>query len=108
MSEIELSPENFDETIKSEVPVIVDFWASWCGPCQMLGPIFSELSNEYDEKELKFAKCSTEDCPDVAGKYEISSIPCLIIFKAGKEIERIVGFSNKDMLKAKIDEALKK
>jgi thioredoxin 1 len=108
MAEIELNQGNFDETINNDVPVIVDFWASWCGPCQMMLPIFEELANEYDEGKLKFGKCSTEENADLAGKYNISSIPCLVVFKAGQEIGRIVGFSNKDALKAKIDEILAK
>ncbi|MFT4303743.1 MAG: thioredoxin [Candidatus Woesearchaeota archaeon] len=108
MSEIELNNENFDQEINKDVPIIVDFWASWCGPCQMLGPVFEELSKEYDATKLRFAKCSTETSPEPPSKYGVTGIPCLILFKNGKEVDRIVGFMPKDALKAKIDEILSK
>jgi thioredoxin 1 len=108
MTEIEINKENFENTINDNTPIVVDFWASWCGPCQMMMPIFEELSKEYTEDKLRFGKCSTEECPEAASNYNITSIPCLIIFKAGKEVDRIVGFNNKDILKTKIDEILNK
>ncbi|NQU79119.1 thioredoxin [Candidatus Woesearchaeota archaeon] len=104
----EISPDEFEqEVINAEMPVIVDFWASWCGPCKMLAPIFNELSKEYEGK-LKFCKISTEDHPDMADRFEIRGIPCLIVFKNGKELERISGYSPKETLRQKIDEALSK
>lgn len=110
MAEIELNANNFESTINDEIPVIVDFWASWCGPCQMLAPIFEELSSEYSDDKLKFAKASTEDegVQAFASKYGVTGIPCLIIFKGGKEVDRIVGFSPKEALKAKVDAILEK
>jgi len=108
MASIKITKDNFDEKIKqSNLPVLIDFWASWCGPCQMMGPVFEELSDDYADK-LVFAKLSTEEEPDLAGQYNITGIPCLILAKEGKEVDRIVGFLPKDGLKQKIDEAMKK
>ncbi|MCA9478415.1 MAG: thioredoxin [Simkania sp.] len=102
-----ITPENFDEVVKqADTPVIVDFWAPWCGPCQMMGPVFEELSNEYEGK-LSFAKLNTEDHPELASQFGIQGIPTLIFVKGGSEAGRIVGFAPKDVLKAKIDEVLK-
>ena len=104
---LELTEENFTKEVKeSKTPVIIDFWASWCGPCKMLAPVFIELSTGYEGK-LKFAKLSTEDYPDLAGEYDISGIPCMVIFNKGVEVDRIVGFSPKPALKQKIDAILK-
>ena len=104
---LELNGENFEqEVVKSEMPVIVDFWASWCGPCKMLTPVFEEVSKDYEGK-LKFAKVSTEEFPNVAQQNNITGIPCLIIFKDGKEVDRIVGFNPAPALKQKIDAILK-
>ena len=105
---LELSAPTFKtEVLTSKIPVLVDFWAQWCGPCKMLAPVLEEVSKEYLGK-LKFAKISTEDHPEIAEEYGITGIPCLIIFKNGKEVDRIIGFSAKPVLKGKIDAVLAK
>ncbi len=110
MALIHLTEDNFEaEVLKSKVPVIVDFWANWCPPCKMMGPIFEDVSNEkkYAGK-LKFGKLDTEEASEVAGKYEIMSIPSFLVFKNGGEKARIVGSMPKDAFMNKIDDALKK
>lgn len=101
----ELNEESFKEIITGDVPAIVDFWASWCGPCKMLAPEFEAIESEY-EGRLKFAKISTEEFPNPASENAVTGIPCLIVFKDGKEVDRIVGFAPRDQLKVKIDTLL--
>ena len=104
----EVNSENFEaEVLKSDLPVVVDFWAEWCGPCKQLAPIFAELSTSYEGK-LIFAKCDVEKSQDISKQFSIRSIPCLIVFHGGQEIERMVGSMSKDSLKQKFDAAIKK
>ncbi len=102
MSIEQLTEDNFESKLKDNSPIIVDFWASWCGPCMMMSPVFEELSGDYKDK-LTFGKVNTEEAPNVASKNNIMSIPCLVVFKDGKEIDRIVGAMPKEALKQKID-----
>lgn len=104
---LELNKDNFEKEVKeSDTPVIVDFWASWCGPCMAMAPAFEEASKDYEGK-LKFAKLNVEDNQDIAGQFSIRGIPCLVVFNKGEEVDRIVGSLPKDALKEKIDEILK-
>jgi thioredoxin 1 len=96
----------FDQdVIKSTLPVIVDFWAPWCGPCKMMAPIFEELAVEYADK-VTFMKLNTDDNMNTPGALGIRGIPTLILFSAGAEVTRMVGFSPKQVLKSKLDAAL--
>ena len=103
MAVVHLNNENFvKEVEQSNIPVLIDFWAPWCGPCQMMGPVFEELSNDYAGK-VKFAKLNTDEYPELAQKFGIMGIPTLIMTKDGQEIDRVVGFAPKEVLKQKID-----
>lgn len=97
---------NWDgEVLKSSEVVMVDFWAVWCGPCQMVAPIVDELAQEYQGK-LKVMKLNTDDAPEVAGKYQIMSIPSILFFKDGQVVEKIVGARPKQQFKQVIDSLL--
>jgi len=103
MALIHIDADSFDKEVRnSKTPVIVDFYADWCGPCKMLAPAFEELSSEYGGK-LKFAKLNSDHAQELAMEFSVSGIPCLILMSKGKEVGRIVGFVPKPMLKAKID-----
>ncbi len=102
-----LTTKNISEFINnSKVPVIVDFWAPWCGPCRMMAPVFENLSKEFKDKIL-FSKLNVEEFEDSASNFKIQGIPCLILFNNGKEIERIVGYNTENILREKIIEILK-
>ncbi len=94
-----------EEVLKSDKPVVVDFWAVWCGPCRMIAPIIDELAGEY-EGQVKVGKLNVDENQDVSSQYGVMSIPTLLVFKNGEPVERIVGFMPKRDLKQKIDLAL--
>lgn len=97
---------NFQEVVlNSDKPVLVDFWAEWCGPCKMIGPLIEELATEYDGKAV-IGKLNVDENPDVAGTYGIRSIPTLLVFKGGEIVDRIVGAVPKASIAQKIENQL--
>src|ERR1043166_1914289 len=106
MADLQFSDANFEsEVTKSEKPVLVDFWAPWCGPCRMLAPLVDELSKEYDGK-VKVGKINTDDTAQLATRYRISAIPTLLFFKNGKVADQLVGVHPKPEIKKRLDALL--
>lgn len=101
----EVNVSTIDELLSNDLPVLIDFWAPWCGPCRMVSPIVDELAGELDGR-LVIGKCNVDENQDLAMKYGVMSIPTLVILKGGAEVTRIVGAKPKAALKAEIESYL--
>ena len=103
MGVLHLDEKNFEtEVVGSSLPVLVDFWAEWCGPCKMIAPVIDQLSVELQGK-MKVVKINVDESPQLAGQFNVMSIPTLLIFKNGQPVEQIVGAVPKDRLLAKLN-----
>ena len=102
---VNLTNENYGDYIHGENPVVVDFWATWCGPCRMVGPVIDSLADE-DEGKMAVCKVNVDDMPDVASEYKIMSIPTVMIMKKGEIIDKAVGVRTKEEYKNMIEKAL--
>ncbi len=100
--EVTITTENFESYLNGDLPLVVDLWATWCGPCKMIAPVISELAAEYDGK-IVVGKCDVEENDDVAAEFGVRNIPTVLFFKGGKLVDKMVGAANK----AKFDEKFK-
>lgn len=102
---IEITDDNFDEIIATDKPVLIDFWAEWCGPCKMIGPVVEELAGDYNGKAV-IGKIDVDANPNISAKYGIRSIPTLLVFKNGEIVDKQVGAVQKNVLVQKLDAQL--
>jgi thioredoxin 1 len=103
---INVNQDSFQKAVlDSEKPVLVDFWAPWCGPCRAVAPVIEELTKDYNGK-IEFTRLNVDEAPFVASKYGIMSIPTLLVFKGGKPVQQAIGYQPKDQLKKLLDKAL--
>lgn len=105
MDTIEITDSNFNEVLNTDKPVLVDFWAEWCGPCKMIGPVVKELAGEYDGKAV-IGKVNVDENPGTAAQFGIRSIPTLLVFKNGEVVDKQIGAVPKAVLAGKLDAQL--
>ena len=103
--EVTITNENFESLKNGEQPLVVDFWATWCGPCRMIGPIISELAEQFDGK-ITVGKCDVEENEDLASEFGIRNIPTLLFFKGGQVVDKLVGAQPKAKLEEKFQALL--
>lgn len=103
--ELEITSQNFNEIIGQGKPVLMDFWATWCGPCKRLGPIIEELAAEYDGKAI-VGKCDIEENDDLTEQFGIMNVPTVVFIKDGKEVDRVVGLAMKNIYQEKLNALL--
>ncbi len=107
MAEVILNDQNFEsEVLKSDVPVLVDFWAPWCGPCKMMGPIVTEVAKKFEGKPVKVAKLNIDEATATAEKYNVMSIPTFKIFKGGEVIDEFVGAQSEEELIKRLEKII--
>ena len=101
-----ITNENYESLMASGQPVVIDFWAEWCGPCRMIGPIIEELAAEYEGK-VDIGKCHVDSADDIVAQYRVRNIPTVVFIKNGEVVDKVVGATSKETLKAKVDALLK-
>ena len=100
-----ITNENYESLMASGQPVVIDFWAEWCGPCRMVGPIIDELAAEYEGKVV-IGKCDVDSADDIVAQYPVRNIPTVVFIKNGEVVDKVVGATSKETLKAKVDALL--
>ena len=100
-----ITNENYESLMASGQPVVIDFWAEWCGPCRMVGPIIDELAAEYEGKVV-IGKCAVDSADDIVAQYRVRNIPTIVFIKNGEVVDKVVGATSKETLKAKVDALL--
>ena len=103
--EVKITNENFEELKNGELPLVVDFWATWCGPCKRLGPIIEEIAAEYDGKAI-IGKCDIEENDELTEQFGIMNVPTVVFLKDGKEVDRVVGLAMKNVYQDKLNALL--